>query len=814
MIPHSLKPRHRFLVCISCAAMGFADAAAAAPPPEPGAVVTPDPNAAAADTTDEGVLGGDIVVTAQRRSQNAQDVGIAMLAVSGEEIRLLGLNSSVDLAKIASNVALSGSYGGLTSQFTIRGVTQNDFNDHVESVVATYVDDTYVAMQQGANFTLFDIDRVEALKGPQGTLFGRNATGGLVHYVTKRPTDTFEGYVDATYASYNDARIEGALSGPLVPGVDARLSGLFERSDGYLKNAYPGRTFVAGSRPQGDVLADGGADLGGLKSNVALRGQVTADLADNVDLWVSGFYSNMIAGSAPYQLSDRTLNIQDANGNQLDTVFASPTETCEIVKAGLCAPGFFEASPTRAAPGADFYGYTDPDGRGLKTSIDYAFDDGSRAKTWGGSGKLTASFGAANLTWISDYKRFTKDFQFDLVPDPTNAYLWIAQSHANTLSQEVRLDGVSRRLTWVFGGYFLRINNHSTNGFGFLPGGIFGAAGFDEPRIVHLLSHSTSLFGQGEYRLSDTLTAIAGLRASREKKAYDFSILAVTTGPADDPRDFDYAGGFLEGAYHAKTSETLWNWKAQLNWKPQDDLLVYAGVTQGQKAGSFNQAGSELFANDGAAIPYKPERLISYETGFKSSLLDRRLRVNASAYYYDYRNYQAAQWTGISSIIINADARFYGFEGEVGGSVTRDVDVSFNGAYQKNTVKDVPVAGGLRDVSTTFAPRWTGSGLIRYTYPQAVAGGRVAVQVAGRYQSMVWQNLNNFTANRLRGYATADARLGWIAPGDRYEFALFAKNIFDKRYETVGFDEAYVTGGSITSPGRPRWIGVNGRVNF
>lgn len=762
-----------------------------------------------------GGLGEDIVVTAQRRSQNLQDVAIAVVAVTGAQIRALGLNSSTDIAKIASNVAVSGSYGGLMSQFTIRGVTQNDFNDHVESVIATYVDDTYIAMQQGSNFTLFDIDRVEALKGPQGTLFGRNATGGLVHYITKRPTDRFEGYVDATYASYNNVRFEGAINSPLAPGINARLSGLYERADGYLKNAYPEQTFTGGARDQGVPFTGGGADLGGIKSNVALRGQLAAEITDNVKLWASGFYSHMIAGSAPYQLSDRTVNIQDANGNQLNTVFAAANQSCEIIKAGACAPGFFEGSPTRPVPGGDFYGFTDPDGRGLTTSIDYAFNDGSRAKTWGGSSKLTADLGAATLTWISDYKRYTKNFQFDLTPDPANAYIWIAQSKANTISQELRLDGKTGRLTWVLGGYFLRINNHSTNGFGFLPGSIFGATGFDEPRIVHLISKSYSLFGQLEYRLTDTVTAIGGLRASREKKDYDFKVLAVTTvAGASDPRNFEYAGGFLEGSYQASNAKTLWNWKAQLNWKPVDDLLIYAGVTQGAKAGSYNQAGPEIFANGGSAIPYKPERLISYEAGFKSSLLDRRLRFNGSTYYYDYHNYQAAQWTGISSIIINADARFYGFEAELAGSVTPDIDVSLNGAYQHNVVKNVPVAGGFRDVSTTFAPKWTTSGLIRYTYPVTVAGGRIAVQASGNYQSMVWQNLNNFDANRLRGYFTADARLGWTSEGERYQIAVFAKNIFNKRYETVGFDESYVTGGSITSPGRPRWIGVNGRVNF
>ena len=762
----------------------------------------------------KGALAEEIVVTAQRRSQNLQDVGIAITALSGEQISALGLNSSTDIAKIAPNVALSGSYGGLMSNFVIRGVTQNDFNDHVESVVATYIDDTYIASQQGSNFTMFDIDRLEALKGPQGTLFGRNATGGTIQFISRRPTSTFEAYADATYSSYNNVRLEGAISGPLTEGLRARLSGFFERADGYLKNDYPQAYHVTGGRAQGAQLGDGaGADLGGIKSNFALRGQIQADLSDSVQLWASGSYSKLIAGSAPYQLSDSTLSIQDANGVQINTVFA-PTATCEVLRAGACAPGFFESSPTRPAPGTDFYGYVDPDGRGLHTSVDYAYGDGSRADAYSGSAKLTAELGFANLTWISDYKRFSKDFQFDLVPDPTNAYIWIAQSHSNQISQELRLDGKSGPLQWVFGGYFLRINNRSTNGLGALPGSIFDPFFVgDEPRIAHLVSKSYSLFGQLEYQLTDQLTVIAGLRGSREAKDYDLDVLFTPTAAGDNPRDFAYAGGISELSYNAHSTDTLWNWKAQLNYKPVPGLLLYAGITQGQKAGSFNSAGPTDFTSV-AQIPYKPERLVSYEAGFKASLLNRRLRFNGAVYYYDYNNYQAAQWVGLSSIIINAKARFHGAEVELIGSPTPDIDISLNGAWQKNTVYDVPVGGRLRDVETTFAPEWTFSGLARYTYPEEIAGGKVAVQGAATYQSRVWHNLNNFDANYLHGYFLTDARISWTASDGHLTLAVFAKNLFDKRYETVGFDEAYVTGGNITSPGRPRWIGANVRMNF
>lgn len=771
------------------------------------------------EVENNGGLLGDIVVTAQKRSQNQQRVGIAITAVSGTQLRELGFTNSVDIAKIAPNVSVSGSYGGLMSQFTIRGVTQNDFNDHVESVIAIYVDDTYIAMQQGQMFTTFDIARVEALKGPQGTLFGRNATGGLVHFITNRPTDHFEGYVDATYSSYNEVRLEGAVSGPLAPGISGRISGLFNRSDGFLKNLYPEQTFTPNTgRPQGGIPAPGaGADLGGVKSNAAVRGQLAFDVSDNVQLWTSGFYNNSIASSAPYQAAINTVAVQDAAGNQINTLFASPTETCQIIRAGACAPGFGQTSPTRAVPGGNYFGYKDPDGIGLVTSSDYAFNDGSRARTWGLSGKLTADLGGVNLTWISDYKNFYKNFIFDLTADPANNLFWMAVSKENTISQELRFDGKTDRLNWVAGLYYLRIDNRSINGLGTLPNSALasGGVGFDQPHIVSLLSKSYSAFGQMEYQFTDTLTAIVGLRASREQKDYDFSVLFVpTTAATSDPRAWDFAGGIPSGSYLAKNSETLWNWKAQLNWTPSRDLLLYAGVTQGAKAGSYNAGDPSLFANNGAAIPYKPERLVSYEAGFKSSLMDRRLRFNASAYYYDYHNYQAARWTGLSSVIVNADARMYGAEAELAGALTSDLDISFNVGWQKNKVKHVPVGSGFADRETTFAPEWTLSGLARYTYPGDVFGGKLSVQGSGSYQSAVWQSLNNFDADRMPSYFLADARISWTSDDKRYTVAVFGKNIFNKRYDAVGFDEAFLAGANLNSPGRPRWIGGNVSAKF
>src|ERR1700730_4375320 len=158
----------------------------------------------------------EIVVTAQRRSQSVHDIGIAISAYSSETLKDKGISSSAELGRITPGVFVSGSAGGESSQFSIRGVTQSDFNDAIEAPVAVYSDETYIPSQQGQTLAAFDLERVEILKGPQGTLFGRNATGGLVQFVVKKPTDEFSGDMNAEYGRFNLVKIDGGIGGPIA----------------------------------------------------------------------------------------------------------------------------------------------------------------------------------------------------------------------------------------------------------------------------------------------------------------------------------------------------------------------------------------------------------------------------------------------------------------------------------------------------------------------------------------------------------------------------------------------------------------------
>src|SRR2546426_2374373 len=224
---------------------------------------------AAASTEPAGGL-QEVIVTAQKREQNLQDIGIAMSAISAADLTDLGVVGATDITKSMPAVVLTQPNGPSSFSLAIRGVVQNDFADHQESPAAIYVDDVYVSQMIGLAFSTFDIDRVEVLRGPQGTLFGRNATGGLAHFISRRPTDETSGYMDVTFGQRNLLRIEGGFGGALTDGIDGRIAFQTNHYDALFKNVFG---------PASD--AENGNDWG-------LRGQLLFKLPDSSQLLLLG----------------------------------------------------------------------------------------------------------------------------------------------------------------------------------------------------------------------------------------------------------------------------------------------------------------------------------------------------------------------------------------------------------------------------------------------------------------------------------------------------------------------------------------------
>lgn len=784
-------------------------------------------DASGTDNTERGdQTFADIVVTANKREESSQRVPIAITAMSGAQLATLGVTNSVDVAKLAPSVSVSGSYAGQMSQFSIRSVTQNDYNDHAESPVAVYIDEGYVAMQQGQTFALFDIDRVEILKGPQGTLFGRNATGGLVHFISKKPTNTLNGFMVAEYGSYGTVRMEGAVGGPLASGVAARLSGYFHSNDGWVKNRYPQETFVPAAyqanlnNVQGPTtslpgLTNSGADMGD-DETWALRGQVKFELGQG-ELLLTGFGGQSKSATGAYQ-SKPTIAVLDAGGNQINTFSVTPTNAYNnyqmlgpgnVNVASAWAPAVYGG--LRPVAGGDFYGYIDPDGTGRITSSDFSVPNANTLKTWGANANLKLALGAVNLTSISDFKKFDKNFTLDLEAGPASQFTYIAEAHAKSFTQEVRLDGESDTVKWVAGAYYLYIKNRSINGLAALANSATGFY-FNQPRIVGLNTNSYSLFGQVDIKLIPDVTLTGGLRGTRENKDFDFEVRFT---PNVDPIHLNlnnaiFVPGFTRAPYSKSTGETLWTGKIGLSWQAASGTLLYANVNRGVKAGSFN-SGDATMAD--AVIPYKAEVLWAYEAGLKTEFLDRKARLNLAAYHYDYQNYQASRWLGLANLITNNDAVINGVEGELTLTPVSNLTMRVAAGYNDAKVKGVVVGSAPRNVRPTFAPKFNLSAFARYTVPDVLSGD-LSFQLSLTHQSSTYHNLANFDASLMPGYTLLDGRITWAATTSGWKLDTFVNNITNKHYTVVGFDLAQLCGCNEEAQGKPRWFGVSLRKDF
>jgi len=779
----------------------------------------------------------EIVVTAQKREQNLQDVPIAITAFTGEQMNALGVQESFDIATFTPGVHISGNLAGQNTQFSIRGVTQNDFNDIIEAPNAVYLDEGYIAIAQGQTFAVFDIERVEILKGPQGTLFGRNATGGLVHYISNKPDfENFGGYLDLTAGQYdvdNDANrytVEAAVTGPITDTIAGRLAIRYNEQDAYLENRYP-EGAIFNPPPPGSV----GQDLGDDKT-YAGRGSLAFRPAETLEIVMSAAYAKTEVATGPYQskstigvVTDGELvNVIDtpADESRLTIDTAGGDAGADAIDGDQLLPGGGIGLDGRLAPGADFFGYKDPDGDDFTFSGDFAFDDQGDTETSGVNVRIYWDMNnGARLTSVTDYKDFDKLLFIDVDAAPVNQLANYAGVDATTFTQEFRLNGETDNMRWVAGLYYLNIDNKSDNGLK-APQNSIVATGLGVPLDIgvkaDLETDSYSIFGQIDYDLTSTLALTAGLRVIQEEKDFETGIGFFLSRSNNSVNQGDFldnpAGAGSPFFFDDDTSDTLWAGKLQLDYRPTDDLLLYAGINRGVKAGSFNAPllGAYLGSGGDAALPYDEEVLISYEGGFKATLGDGSTRLNGSVFYYDYSDYQAFLFVGVGGVVINADAETYGAELELQTTPLDGLDLLFNVAWFDSEVQDVPLRSGSplppRDVEPTYAPELQASAIARYAWNGL--GGTMAIQGDVSYSDDFYYNLRNFEADQFDDYTMVNAQLSWQSASDRWTATLAARNITDERAGIQGFDLAILCGCNEVSYRAPRFYSVGLRYSF
>lgn len=789
--------------------------------------------APASETADaaESADAGEIVVTAQRKTEKLQDVAIAVAAYSGEALRVQGVTSTIDIAKFTPGVSSSGTLGGQGMQFSIRGVTQSDYNDAIEAPVAVYVDDVYISSQQGQGMALYDMQRVEVLKGPQGTLFGRNATGGLAHFIVNKPElGVTSGDFNIGYGRFDQTRLEGAINLPLGETLAVRASGLWNRHDSVWKNISPAGVASGAPLNFGPAgVSPSGQDLGG-EDALAGRLQLLWQVSDSVSARLTGSIFRQDLSESPWT-SAAVVPEVDAQGRVVGSIYASPTETRAAI--GPNGQNFFNPavlpfqgfmfSPNgdgRRAPGATWFGYVPVDIEARTLSKDFALSSLNRFRAYNAALHLDADLGWASLASVTAWSQYRKVFLLDADGSPANGFAFGTKSNIKTFSQELRLSGDTDNLSWTTGAYFLNIDAPNAQGLlapkGSALSAVFGltGTGVDPMSVFTLKTTSGSLFGQASWTFAPQLSFVLGGRIIREHQEYDFS-----SGAYLNENDYTVDTGTLlfplQPSFTDKRTNTLWAGKAQLEYRPMTGLLIYGGVNRGVKAGSYN---GKLFdgtpALTASQIPYQPEVLTSLEGGFKYTGPGGAYTLNGAVFHYSYKDYQSFVFSDISGFVQNRDARTNGVELEATFRPVSSIRIGLSGSYVDAKVKDLQIAPGVfRDTRPTYTPKYSGSANFRYTHPEPILSGDLGFGALVSYQSSFYQNARNFDSQLFEGRTLVDLSADW-AFDSGFTLSAFVRNLTDKRYKQVGLDLGTGCGCNLEAYGMPRTWGVSVGYKF
>ena len=768
--------------------------------------------AAALPVTGTAQMLDEILVTAQKRDENLQDVPVSVTAYTGDQIDAFGITDFTEITQQIPGLQLNAWSPNLTI-FNLRGISQNSFNDNLEAPIAVYVDDSYIGSLNAVSGQLFDMKRVEVLRGPQGTLFGRNATGGLIHYISQDASDEeTNGYVEGEFGNFSRAGIEFALGGSLSDNVRARFSGRWNEMDGYIESV---DTIRPGS---GMVLFNGsGQDIGGA-DGFALRTTMQVDFSDALqgNFWVKYSEDNdvptggYVFENCPFQPPpNETLCEVDANGRATTlggviNLFGLPADEHEHYNDH---PGTLNREQTS-----------------LTAKFDYSMDSGME------------------FTSITNY--FTMDKFYDEDGDALAIPILTFQTFVDwtQFSQEFRLAGETDNSRWQVGVYFLNMENDGGTSVSGAPAfgnisasGRLAAAGGDPSgqasanpfngfegaigaQDILLDSRNWSMFGQADFDLSGQLTLTAGLRWSQDDKDIDQTIIFTDNfNPTPVVIDTDASRAALNPGVN-EIDYGDWAGRLALNYAMSDETILFGSINRGIKGGNWSLGvGANVTEVN---YQHEEEVLWSYEAGFKTTFENARL--NGTIYYYDYENYQAFSLAGGGPFISNSDASSVGGELELFWYPTEHWDVILGAAFIDSEVERVQGAnsvvgpGGTNSTADILnaefpnAPSISLNYLFRYNIN--VGAGNLAVQIDGVWNDEQFLEVTNGSGTQQDAYNVSNARLTYTGADERFSVSAWVKNFTDEIYKQYTLDLGDLGATSYYAP--PLNYGITGRYSF
>jgi iron complex outermembrane recepter protein len=728
------------------------------------------PTAALAQAAVEGVAtknpdSNEIIVTAQKRSQSVQDVGAAVSAVSGASLNERGISDPSDLQFITPSLLVGKSQGN--TAFTIRGV---GFNTVGSPAVAVHIDGVFQPRPSLGDLAQIDVERVEVLRGPQGTLYGRNANGGVINFLTKRPTDEFGGYIKARYASYDTIYAEGVLNAPLGSAGGFRLVVAHkDQGDGFVRN-------IAGGP---DLLDEG---------FTAVRLAVDANVTDRLKVQLTGAFVHRDGAiySSLSQTNPRTVGPRGAPFGDLFAFGGNLYAALGAVWTGI---------PNRTTA-------NDP--------------SSSDRKAFNVTGVLEWDLGGLTLKSISGYQYFSDRHLSDFDGTNVTIYQGIVNRKSETFTQELNLSGSVGPVDAVAGVYYLnehfsqdlRINQPNGNG-AFLPGALLS---FQTP---YYDSKSVAAFTDLTFNLTDSLRLIGGLRYAedRQNTFQDFNIFAnirvaptVVISPGNQCR-----AALPELRFNSTTP------RVGVQFDASDSSMFYANYSEGFKVGGYNTDGT---CND----PYLPEEIKAYEVGIKNSFMGGDLTLNATGFFYKYENLQLQQIIGTGVSIINAPkAEILGLELEANLRASRSFSAFASASYldakyiefsNVNGATGVLTPVNLRGNRLNNAPKFSVNLGFELKPELNIAGGSLTLRADGSYRSETFvREFNDPLLERNDPYFIANASITWKSANDQYLVRGFVTNLFDEVYLTQGQWSAPIQSRSV-SYNQPRQYGIEMQLNF
>ncbi|HEX7081350.1 MAG TPA: TonB-dependent receptor [Gammaproteobacteria bacterium] len=812
----------------------------------------------------------EIIVTAEFREANVQETPVAITAVNSEMLDARSQTNIVDVAAQAPNVTLKPADQGSGNAMIafIRGIGQTDFNYAVEPGVGIYVDDVYYPNLTGSMVDLLDVDRVEILRGPQGTLAGRNSIGGAVKIYSRAPSPDGGGSLSITYGDFDRVDVRASADLTVVDEkLYARVAGASSTRDGYVTRldyrcVHPESdlpTYIAGGDLSDcEIGTEGGRSFTGgrvflqwLPSDrvtVDIIGDVIDDESEpvpNVLIRVNEARNNPNLGQPFGIFGDPILtetgqpsyNGADFDGDGLaDGTFHdvdgdyTTTDDRVYYSNAFVTSGPFAGDPVVSDPYVSYATYLDPEQplpnrpfspvaippvttlqqRGLSVQIDWDITDNLQFES------------------ISAFREYDSDWAQDVDASPLNSQNLLQRLEHDHWTQEFRLNGTALDglLDYTFGAFHVDQDGTLEANVNLY---------YAQLNFIHgpdpTPSEASALFAHTSWHLSDALNLSVGVRASDESKTYiyrrrnpDGTLPQVCNGPPASVNTFPNC--VLAGLFNVsgEFDDSRTDWRLALDWRLTDDVMLYTQAATGFKGGGINPRPFFPIQIES----FQPEELTSYEIGAKTLLFDGRVRLNSAVFFNDYTDIQINQTQcevppfidadGLGAPCIqpgnagDADVEGLEIEAEISLADAWLIDFSFAALDFQYTSLAPNVAVTL-DMVTPFTPETTWSFGAQYE-ARLPGGGTLTPRIDVAYQDEIYTEPLNNPASLIDDYTLTNARLTWRSASDEWEAALAVTNVTDEFYFNNIFEQFDSSGTVSGTPGMPRMWALSLKRNF